>query len=125
MQKTIITVICIFVILLALMIAENNLVDKYCDNLYKEAKAFKKSLEQSSDAAIRIDSLIDKWEKKKDIIYVFINHNSFNDIETALYNAEYYIKNNDREKALFQSDVLMHRVTELRGSFKFTLGNLL
>ncbi len=125
MQKTIITVICIAAILLSLTVLENNIVDKYCDRLYRDAKNLKKDLENNGDAASEVQKIIDKWEKNKDKVYVFVNHNSFNDIENALYNTKYYIKNNKHDKALFQSEYLLQRVIELRGSFDFSLGNLL
>lgn len=125
MPKNTLTVICILAILISLIVIENNVIDKYCTNLYDDTKQFKNELKNNGNALLYIERIIDKWEKKKNIIYVFANHNTFHDIETAFYNVRYYVKIDNQKQALYHSEVLLQRVIELNGGFKFSLGNLL
>lgn len=124
-MRTIVTIICIILLLVSFVAGERIFVAKFCKDFSADILKLEEMVNSGVGSADFADSLCEKWEKQKGFTFIFANHNSFNDIESGIYNIEYSIKSQNRYDSLFFINLLYHKVNELYEATKFALGNLL
>ena len=122
--RTIITIFLLICFLVLLIVGESFYVGGFCRDFIKEIKNINKNFSSQQNLLEHMNHMISVWDSKKEIIFVFANHNSFQEIETGIYNLQFCIKNNNLQEAKFYLDSLYHRVIELGDAIKFSSGNI-
>lgn len=124
-MRTFVTVFIIASILVSLIVFEHITVDKFCNEFSHDVDNLKTMVNEGYDSKDKIKSILDKWNNKKDNIYVFINHNSFKDIEEAIYNIKYLIDKNRLNESLFYINNLSHNIKGIKENSGLSIGNIL
>lgn len=124
-MRTIITILCIILLLTSFVVGERIFVARFCKDFSSDILKLEEMVKRGISSADFADSLADKWEKQKGYTFIFANHNNFNDIESGIYNIEYSIKSKNKYDSLFFINLLYHKVNELYEGTDFNLGNLL
>ena len=124
-MRTFITVFCIIFLLVSFVVCEKIFVEGFCRDFTDNVKELAVYLTNGDTPDKHVDKMVSEWEKQKNNIFVFENHNSFKEIEVSIYNLKYSVESQRFDDALFYANALYHRVEEFRESAKFTLGNLL
>lgn len=113
MMRTWIIIILITVICLGIVISEKNSVNGFCDDL---------SVTLDNYDGNNADKIYNLWDERKQKIYVFVNHNYFDDLEKELFE----LKNSDEDygKKMLNVKRAKEITKDLKNSIKLTVGNL-
>lgn len=124
-MRTIITIFCIIFLLAFFVAGERVFVAKFCNDFSSDILKLEKMVNGDVDCVEFTNYIAEKWEKQKGYTFIFANHNSFNEIESGIYNIEYSIKAKNKYDSLFFINLLYHKVNELYEGTAFNPGNLL
>ena len=123
--RTIIVVLCI-VIFLGIFafyeITEMNELCELCKGLSEELEYL---ILCNKDGREVIDKIKNICNTKMKTLYIFANHNSFKDLETAVFNLNYYHNNGEKNKELYYVRRFLNIIDELKEITDFNLCNIL
>ena len=122
-MRTFITVFLIVAFIAGLGFCDHYFVYNFCTQLSQSIK----SLEGLSDeSAIRKNNdIIKLWNKKRNGVYIFANHRSFEEIEDGIYGIKYNLSAGNLREAQIRVRLLYQKICALKEENKFSLANLL
>lgn len=123
-MRTIVVVIIIVLILSLFISYEKINLHKFCNIMQKNITKIE-IVSESNQLKDIINKIIADWNREKKILFAFINHNSFKEIESELFNLKYYIYNDNKDKTSYHLKNLQHKIHELEEINKFNLSNIL
>ena len=124
-MRTVSVVLCIVFALGTLVFFEVREIKGFCSSVRNISEELQTEIECKGDCSKNIYKLNNIWESKKNLLYMFANHNSFKDIENEIFNIEIFMKRNDNAKALYHTEKLIDKIDELREISRFDLSNIL
>ena len=124
-MRTIIVIVCIIALLVSFVAGEKFFVNDFCVEFSHDIKNLGDALLKEDNPKDKAKKLNKKWEKQKNSIFVFANHNNFKEIETEIYNIEYYIDIENHIDAMMFINSAFHNMNELYEGSKITIGNIM
>ncbi len=113
MMRTWIIIILITIICFGIVVSERYSVNGFCDDLSASLDNY-----DGSNA----DKIYNLWDERKQKIYVFVNHNYFDELEKELFE----LKNSDEDygKKILNVKRSKEITKDLKNSINLTVGNL-
>ena len=123
-MRTFAVIVIIILILSLFVICENNCLNKFCNKMQINITLIDKMV-GNNETENMIDKIIAYWNEQKNILFAFVNHNSFKEIESDLFNLRYNIYNGNTNKTRYHLEKLKYKLYELKKLNEFNLSNIL
>lgn len=111
-MRTWLIIIIISIFCIGIAICESMAVNGFCDELYDSLNNYNGS---------NADEIYDLWDSRKQKIFVFVNHNYFDELEKELFELKNSSDNNKKSTSIKRVKKISH---DLRDSIKLSVGNL-
>lgn len=124
-MRTWITIITICVVLSVIVITEQIYISDFKNEIESNVSMLKDKIHQKTVATEDVLKLERNWNKSKNIIYIFANHNSFITLENAVSLMKNYVKNKNYDKLYVELLKFKNCINDFDESRKFTISNIL
>ncbi len=124
MIKTIITAICVGVILFAGCVFEMNFIERQFDEFYTVTDQLYQKVNSKTATQDDVYAVQDNWLSKKQYLHAFIPHNEIKEIDLWLAESATLVRDKKWEDALSKIEVLKELSEQIPKTFKVSLANV-
>ncbi len=125
MVKTIITAICVAIILFAGCIFEMNFIGRQFDEFYTVASELYDKIDQKTATQDDVYAVQKNWLEKKKYLHAFIPHNEIKEVDLWLAESATLVRDEKWEDALSKIEVLKELAEQIPQTFKVSFANIL
>ena len=125
MVKTIISTICVALLLTAGAIFENHFVHKQFDELNSVFVCLYEKIDDKTATQDDVYATQKSWLNKKRVLHIFIPHNEIKEIDLWIGESCTLIENKKFEDALSKLDVVMELIEQIPKTFALRIENIL
>jgi hypothetical protein len=125
MVKTIISTICVALLLTAGAIFENNFVHKQFDELNSVFVCLYEKIDDKTATQDDVYATQKSWLNKKRVLHIFIPHNEIKEIDLWLSESATLVRDQKWEDAISKVEVLIELSEQIPKTFSVSLENIL
>lgn len=125
MVKTIITAVCVFIILLAGSIFEMDFISRQFDEFNRVTCEVYDKVNDKTATQNDVYALQDNWLNKKKYLHAFIPHNEIKEVDLWLAESVTLVRDKKWEDALSKMEVLKELSEQIPKTFTISLANIL
>ncbi len=124
MLKTIITAVCVFLILLGGCIFEMNFIDRQFEEFSLVTSELYDKINDKTATSDDVYAVQNNWLNKKQYLHAFIPHNEIKEIDLWLAESATLVRDKKWEDALSKIEVLKELSEQIPKTFKVSLANV-
>ncbi len=124
-MRTWITLITVGAVLFSIVFAEQLYISRFGEETKLMIGNLENKIQQHTITSEDILAIENKWNKSKDIIYVFANHNSFVTLENTVSLMKNYEKNKNYDRLYTELLKFKNCINGFDDSRKFKVSNIL
>lgn len=125
MVKTIVTAVCVFIILLAGSIFEMDFISRQFDEFNRVTCEVYDKVNDKTATQNDVYALQDNWLNKKKYLHAFIPHNEIKEVDLWLAESVTLVRDKKWEDALSKMEVLKELSEQIPKTFTISLANIL
>ena len=125
MVKTLISMVCVFLLLTFGAIYETNFVQKQFNEFHDVLTELYQKVDEQTAVEDDVYAVQKNWLDKKRVLHIFIPHNEIKEVDLWLSEAVTLIKNQDYKEALYKIEVTINLIEQISKTFSFRIENIL
>ena len=123
-MRTFCVIIFIVIFLVFVSVSDAITVKQFCADMESEIRDVRNNAKSGVISAEKVEKIKNIWNKNKTKIFVFKNHNSFDEYEDAMVDMEFSVKTNDANKLYYTSFRFDDINERLKAGSLFNIGNI-
>ncbi|MBQ9734908.1 MAG: DUF4363 family protein [Clostridia bacterium] len=125
MVRTIISMICVAVILLAAALYEADFVKRQFDEFHEVLEILYEKVDQETATQDDVYAVQNNWIEKKKVLHIFIPHNDIKEVDLWLSESATLVRDKEWKDAISKIEVLKELSEQIPKTFTLSLENIL
>lgn len=125
MVRTIISMICVAVILLAAALYEADFVKRQFDEFHEILEILYEKVDQETATQDDVYAVQNNWIEKKKVLHIFIPHNDIKEVDLWLSESATLVRDKEWKDAISKIEVLKELSEQIPKTFTLSLENIL
>ena len=125
MVRSIISMLCVAIILAFGAIYENNFVTRQFDEMHTVLQTLYEKVDEKSATQDDVYAVQQNWIEKKKVLHVFIPHNDIKEVDLWLSESATLIRDKEWTDAVSKIEVLIELCEQIPKTFRITADNIL
>lgn len=126
MKKEIIIVIIILLLVIILDILTQRFTEKVMSEIENDLSQIREDIMQNNedDLKSKIQNIIEKWNRKREILVIFIEHDELEKVEMHMIEIKSYIETKEYSIAVESIDTCNFVIEHIKDKYEFSIENI-
>ena len=125
MVRSIISMVCVSILLLVGAVVENHHIDKHFEEFHSVLEVLYEKVDSEVATQDDVYAVQQNWLKKKKTLHAFIPHNEIKEIDMWLAESATLVRDKEWQDAISKIEVLKELTEQIPQTFRLSLENIL